>query len=316
MIHLNKEKIDSCASMKDFIDYIDSAYNVYEEGVFEMPTRTQMDNDGNTLIIMPCFLGNYIVTKLVTVYPENTHKQIPTIRGAVLINCNKTGEPLATLDGTYLTGVRTGAIGGNAIRHLSNKSVKNLAVIGAGTQGLYQTIAACEERDFKNVFVYNRTPGEKVNKFIKQLQDNLPKDTSIHVMDSPEDAIQHADVVITATTSKKPVIPNNSDLLKNKLFIGIGSFQPGMREFPEAGYKEISHLFIDTHDAIKESGDIIDPLQKGWIESSMIQPISSIIGKPNYNSQEKQKSILFKSTGSALFDAVASVEVYNSYMEK
>ncbi len=61
-----------------------------------------------------------------------------------------------------------------------------------------------------------------------------------------------ADVIITATNSYEPVLPNDEKLLKGKLIVGVGSFQPTMREFPEALYKVTSRIFIDTHDAIEE----------------------------------------------------------------
>src|SRR5699024_7566696 len=101
---------------------------------------------------------------------ENSAKGLPTIQGNIILNCNQTGETIATFDGTYLTAVRTGAIGGNAVRHLAKQNVKTLAVIGTGVQGFYQTLAACEERNFEQIHVYNRTKGEKVSKFIKNLK--------------------------------------------------------------------------------------------------------------------------------------------------
>ncbi len=109
----------------------------------------------NTLLLMPCFTGDAIATKLVTIFPNNqTH---PTLHGLVVLNSNETGEVKGVLNGSFLTGMRTGAIGGSAVRHLAREDAASLAVIGTGTQGFYQAIAACTERPIKHIYLYNRS---------------------------------------------------------------------------------------------------------------------------------------------------------------
>src|SRR5690625_4213277 len=113
--------------MKDMIDGIEQAYDIYEKNAFEMPVRSQVQDDQNTLLLMPCLTEDYITTKLVTVFPEN--KDIPTIHGLVVLNCNQTGQVKGLIDGAYLTGIRTGAIGGSAVRRLAKQGVSKLAVV-------------------------------------------------------------------------------------------------------------------------------------------------------------------------------------------
>src|SRR5690625_277399 len=298
--------------MKDMIDGIEQAYDIYEKNAFEMPVRSQVQDDQNTLVLMPCLTDDYITTKLITVFPEN--KDIPTIHGLVVLNCNHTGKVKALIDGTYLTGARTGAIGGSAIRRLAKKDVTKLAVIGAGVQGLYQTIAACEERDFKEVFVYNRTKGDKINEFVQNLKQELHNDIKVCAVDTVEEAVKEAEVIITATNSYEPVLPNDQELFKGKLIVGVGSFQPTMREFPEALYKEASRIYIDTKDAIEESGDLATPLENKWIENDDIQTLSSFIS--NDETVNDDETIIFKSTGMALFDAVTASVIYEKAKNK
>lgn len=312
MLHFDQNTIDKFASMKDIIDGIDNAYKLYHSGNFHMPTRTQVMNEQNTLVLMPCFTEKYIATKLITVFPENATKNLSTIHGTVVLNCNQTGENKAILDGTYLTAIRTGAIGGSAVRHLAKQNVETLAVIGTGVQGFYQTIAACEERHFKQINVYNRTPGEKITNFIQNLKKALHPDINITAMDTPSEAIKDAEVVIAATNSKEPVLPNDKDLLKNKLFIGIGSFQPDMNEFPEALYDNLAHILVDSNDATKESGDLITPLEKELILQEDIHTMASFIKQPSFDVENEDRSILFKSTGMALFDAVVASTIYEA----
>src|SRR5699024_12174811 len=89
---------------------------------------------------------------------------------------------------------------------------------------------------------------------------------------TPEETIKDADVVIAATNSNDPVLPDDSSLLKNKLFIGIGSFQPKMNEFPLSFFDNVDHILVDSAYAINESVDIIKPSEAGTIVRDDIEP--------------------------------------------
>ncbi len=315
MLHINERTMKECISVKEIIDQIDLSYELYESDTFEMPTRSQMKQDNNTLILMPCYVNDIIATKLVTVFPNNKQNNDPTIHALMVLKCRETGKMKATLDGTYLTATRTGAVGGSAVRHLAQQNAQTIAVIGSGVQGLHQTIAACEEREITDIYIYNRTQ-EKIPPFKKELSEVIGKDIKLHATTSAEEAIKNAQIVITATTSEEPVLPNDSALLKGRLFVGIGSYQPSMREFPEALYDVGTKIYVDSTDAIKESGDVISPLEKGWFSSENVETLSSAINKNNLQKNyEDGESIIFKSTGMALFDAVVANAMYEAVIE-
>lgn len=312
LLYIDEETMKRTVTMKQMIDGIEQAYEIYEANRYTMPTRMHVEENENTLLLMPCITDEYITTKLVTVFPGNV--DLPRIHGLVVVNCNQTGKIEAIIDGTYLTGARTGAVGGSAVRHLAKENASTLAVIGAGVQGFFQTIAACEEREFTNVNIYNRTKGKKLEDFISKLKKELPSSVNVNAINDARDAIKDADVIITATNSYDPVLPNDESLLKGKLVIGVGSFQPTMREFPEALYKVASKIFVDTDDAIKESGDIIIPLEKGWFSKDRIQTLGSYIR--NKEQMGEHDTVVFKSTGSALFDSVTAGIVYEGTMKE
>lgn len=314
MLFLNESAMKKAVSMKGVIDAVDDTYEIYASKQFNMPTRIQVVENNNTLLLMPSLINEAIATKLVTVFPKNPERNKPTIYGLVILNDHETGEIKAILDGAFLTGLRTGAVGGSAIRHLAHEESESIAVIGTGVQGLYQTIAACTERPIKNIYAYNRT-AKKVAQYEEALQGWIDPAITVHHMKSAQDAIKHADIIITATTSLEPVLPNNEDLLKNKLIVAIGSFQPGMRELPEAAFKMCEQMFIDTDDALKESGDLVTPLSEQWITEENIFPMASVITKNNKYLTNSQQTTIFKSTGMALFDAVVANEIYKKASE-
>ncbi|GAA0428039.1 hypothetical protein GCM10008983_00350 [Lentibacillus halophilus] len=131
---------------------------------------------------------------------------------------------------------------------------------------------------YMHIYLYNGSK-DKLEPFKKSLMDWMGEDINVHIAPTPEEAINDADIVITATTSHDPVFPDFPHMLKNKLFIGIGSFQPGMWEFPQSLYTIADALFVDTEHAIVESGDITIPLEKDWITKDSIMTMTRHIEK-------------------------------------
>ncbi|MFD1039778.1 ornithine cyclodeaminase family protein [Virgibacillus byunsanensis] len=313
MLYLGKKDILEAVTMSDVIDAIDASYEIYQSNQFQMPPRMQVKDNDNTLLLMPCITDKAIGTKLVTSFPHNSDH--PVLHGLVILNSQENGEIMALMDGSFITGFRTGAIGGSAIRHLSNKDASKIAIIGTGVQGLYQVIAACTERQITDIYLYNRS-ADKIPSFINSLREWIEDSIRIHPKDSAEEAVIHAEIIITATTSKVPVLPDKPELLANRLIIGVGSFQPAMREFPRSLYQSADYIFIDTVDAIAESGDIATPLSNNWISQETVLTMASYIAaKSEFNFQDN-KTVVFKSTGMALFDVAVANLIYQLATEK
>ncbi|GAB3793288.1 ornithine cyclodeaminase family protein [Virgibacillus kimchii] len=313
MLYLNEQAIREAVSMKGVIDAIDASYKLYAKKEFHMPERMQVKKDDDTLLLMPCITEDAIGTKLVTLFPGNV--DYPTLHGLIILNDSKTGQIKAMMDGSFLTGFRTGAIGGSAVRHLTEDDVSGLAIIGTGVQGMYQAIAACAEREFSDIYLYNRSP-EKIPAFKQKLKSWLGTDIQLHASQSAEEAIQNADVVITATTSNEPVLPDAPQLLKDKTVIGVGSFQPTMREFPKSLYELTDKIYIDTDHAMEESGDVATPLAEGWITKDKVENMAAFLTGSQKIRKEKGRSVVFKSTGMALFDVVVGNLVYQEALKK
>ncbi|WP_174614408.1 ornithine cyclodeaminase family protein [Virgibacillus ihumii] len=313
MLFLNEHDIRDAVSMKDMIDAIDDSYEICQAKKFTMPTRIQVPDGDNTLLLMPCIIDDAIGTKLVSSFPNNTTS--PVLHGLVILNNQENGEIKALMDGSFITGFRTGAIGGSAIRHLAKQDVSSIAVIGTGVQGLYQAVAACTERQVTDIYVFNRTAA-KIPSYKELLQQWIDNAIQIHAMDSAAAAAENAEIIITATTAKTPVLPDDQSLFKGKLIIGIGSFQPGMREFPRSLYQLTDDIFIDTEDAITESGDIATPLAENWISRSSIKTMAHLITSNESTVSQHDSTIIFKSTGMALFDTVTANLIYKRAIEK
>ena len=116
MILIDSNTIGNAAPIKDWVTAMENALRDTATGMVEVPQRLHFDRGEKTLLLMPCFGEDYFSTKLVSVFPENLKKQKPVINGTVILNDGKTGEPLAALDGSKLTAMRTAAVGSVGIK--------------------------------------------------------------------------------------------------------------------------------------------------------------------------------------------------------
>ncbi|UCG58996.1 MAG: ornithine cyclodeaminase family protein, partial [Phycisphaerales bacterium] len=298
----------------DVMDAIEDSMHVYERHEFTMPQRLHVDHEGNTLLLMPCFIKDYFATKLVTLFPENPERGVPMLNGLVVLNNGRTGEPIAVLDGLTLTALRTAAVGSVSIRHLAPNDARAVGIVGAGVQGFYQAWLACEAGAITDVYVYDLYP-EKTSALVERLPQVIPTVT-LHRAASVEELLKRTQIVITATTSLDPVLPDNEELLAGKHFVGIGSYKPAVREFPRALYRLIKVVYIDTDHAVEESGDLIVPLRSGWIKPEQVVTLGRFLSESKNRDEAKRETSLFKSVGMALFDVCASRLVYENAVRK
>ncbi len=308
MLYLSEKDIVEAAAPREVVDEAEAAMVLYEKKDFFMPDRIQVDYNGNTLLLMPCFARQCLGTKLVTLFPKNSEKNVSVLNGLMILNSGETGEPLAVLNGSALTALRTGAVGSVGIRHLTPDTVNTLGVVGAGVQGFSQVLTACSQRKFSSVFVFDTVP-ERMASFWRKLSKAFPKINIIQVK-SVEHLLKESQVVITTTTSLKPVLPDEEKLLEGKCFIGIGSYKPEMREFPKALFMLLKRMYIDTDTARKESGDLITPLGKNWIKKEQVFSLGKLITGQIKDESGKNGTSLFKSVGMALFDIVVSEFIF------
>ena len=308
MLYINASDIVKILSLHEMVDSIEKALLLMSKKQFFMPERFHIAKGNNTLLLMPCFTEKYFGTKLVSVFPDNVQKGRPVIYGNMMLNIGDTGEVAAIIDGAKLTAMRTGAVGGLGVRYLAPEKSRSLAIIGAGVQGTHQAIFACNEADISKIYVYDLK--EENIKFLEQQLNIWHKNVSVKKVESPLEAIEKSEIVITATNSLEPVIPDNKDLLKNKTFIGIGSYKPDMREFSKSLFDLADIVFVDTMVAKKESGDIATPLQESWIKDDQVIEITELVAAKVLVDKKTEKTQVFKSVGMGLFDLVVAETLF------
>jgi len=308
LLFLNEEDILKAVSYEEIMDSIEKAYAIYEKKEYIQPSRINILCHENSLLYMPCFTKDIFGTKILTVFPKNIEKQKPTIQGLMLLNDINTGEPLVLLDGKILTALRTGATGGVSIRHLSLPQDNTLGLVGAGTQGFYQLLFATKVRYIKKIILFDIFP-QKLDAFREKLRKSIPN-VNICIASNIEELLDESEIIITTTTSKKPVLPDRKDLLCGKHFVGIGSFKPTMREYPAALFSLLKRVYVDTEYAMEESGDLLVPLQNKWIKEKHIKTMGYFLSHKKEEKIFEQETTFFKSVGMALVDLIVSQLIY------
>jgi ornithine cyclodeaminase len=311
MNYFDSHKIENIAPFTEWVDMMEKALQLsIAPGSYVMPKRMHLDYMADTFLLMPCITDEYWVTKLVSFCPGNKILGLPSIYGTLVLNDTKTGEPLAIMDGSAITSMRTAAVTAVGIRHLSPADSHTLGIIGAGTQGIWQALFACSEREINEIWVFDQNRENLLN-FTEMMKSRCPMTRVIQAANSSEVAM-NTKIIICATNSQYPILQNDKELFTGKTFVGIGSYKPDCREFPEQLFRQLDQMYVDTLDGKKESGDLITPLKNNWIAENMIISIGNlltgeIIPTPN-------RTRLFKTVGFALLDLFAAKLVYEKHL--
>ncbi|MCM3711649.1 ornithine cyclodeaminase family protein [Sporosarcina luteola] len=306
MRFIDEQEIRSLITVKDIIDTIEEYYLNDGESRSLIPDRLFINDDDNSALLMPSFYEDYFGAKVIGIAPGNAEIGEATLRGIFLLNDRKTMKPLAIMDARTITAMRTGAVSGVGMKYLAANDVDTVGVIGTGDQGWSHLQAACAVRQIKRVLVYNRSQ-ERLHPFMERAKKEFP--AIGFEISTPETILSEAQLIITTTTSTDPVILYDGSVdLTGKHFAGSGAFKSFMQEIPDAIIKEVDHLYVDTHAAFSECGEMKKAREFGHSEETVPELKSLVQG--GENDEMKQKTTLFKSVGISILDILTAKLVY------
>ncbi len=312
MLVLTNDQISSLLGFDEVIASVEAAMVATENKTAVAPQRIHIDYGNNSMLCMPAISTDYLSTKLVAVVPGNKKNQLPVINAVLLLQDKHTGIPLALMNAGKLTALRTGALGAVGLRYITPANIDSIGLIGLGVQGFQQAVFACSVRPLKTIYVLKRN-AEAFQQFNQYVHRYFPK-VKIVACKTATEMLGKTDIIIAATTSATPVLPDEKALLKGKHFISIGSYKPTMQEFPDAVYRLAGNLVIDSDAARHETGDIINPVKKGIIKPKNVFTLGKLI------TRKKQVNVLettvYKSAGMALFDLFLAEALYKKALKK
>lgn len=223
------------------------------------------------------------------------------------------GRLLAVMQADKLGQLRTGAASGVATKYLARPDASVLGVIGAGWQAESQVEAVCQVRPINLVRVYSRTP-ERRAEFAVRMAERLG--IRVEAVESALDAVKDADVVVTITTSRDPVLLG--EWLRPGMHINAaGSNSLLRRELDDEAIKRADLIFVDSKDQARiESGDLLGPIERGLISWEAVYELGQVVAGLHPGRQSADQITLFESHGLAIWDVAAAGVVYERAREK
>ena len=316
LLVIDSETIDDIMDNEFAINVVEEAFKNKEIYGVELPPRQEIALDAPPRFYgsMAAYLHGYNVigVKLITYFFENpTLYGIPPLYAFITIFDGVKGVPLAIVEGTRVTTYRTSAMGALSSKYLAKKDTRIIGLIGAGIQGSMQLKMHLTLFPNTEVYIYDWVR-DKSRRLADEIADEYGVKT--RVAENPESVVKYSDILITATTSVKPVLDGNW-LKKGVHIVSIGYINKDSRELDDNTFKRAEKVYVDSKDAIS-SGDIRIPLEKGVLDRKKIKGEISqlIVGKIKGRESENEITV-FKSVGTALLDAAMAYSIYRKASE-
>jgi len=313
-ILLKQSEIKDLVSMKEVIDSVEAGFTAYAKREVQMPAKKYLFFPEGDLRVMPCYVRGReeAAVKCVNVHPKNPiNNELPTVMAIIELIDPKTGFPLAVMDGTWVTDMRTGASAGVATKYLARPDSETLGIIGAGRQACTQLMAMDEVMKIEKAKVYCRTCSTRT-KFARNATATYGFE--VEAVKSPKEAVKDVDVVVTTTPSRKPLI--KVDWISSGTHINaMGADAPSKQEL-DTNLLQKSKIVVDSWEQAKHSGEINVPVSQGILKRNDIHAKLGeiIIGKKV--GREKDEITIFDSTGLAVQDTVTAWQIYRKVLEK
>jgi alanine dehydrogenase len=305
---LGRSEIEELLSMDKAIKAVESSFRLQTEDGTIMPAKLYLDlpQYKGDFRAMPVYINGSAGVKWVSVYPDNWRQNLPSIVATIILCDPKTGYPLAIMDGTYITNIRTGAAGGVAVKYLARRDSSVIGFIGAGMQAETQLLAISEVlpkiKEVK-VFDLHRETGLK---YAEEMGARL----SLNI--SPVETIEkatEADIVVTTTPSRTPIV-KKQHIRPGTHINAIGADAKGKQEL-EADLLMGAKIIVDDIEQASHSGEINVPLSEGLIKAEDIYgTLGEVVANRKKGRENDEEITIFDSTGLAIEDIICAKLVY------
>ncbi|MEN3331270.1 MAG: hypothetical protein V7641_635 [Blastocatellia bacterium] len=309
---LNQREVESLLPMAECIPLMAEALRSLARGEMAQPLRMVISPPGakGMLALMPAHKSGEPAAygvKVIGVFPDNPVKGLDAHQGSVMLLSGETGEVLALMNASAITAIRTAAVSGVATELLARETAAELAIIGASVQAHTHLEAMARVRHIKRARVASRS-FENAKRFAEAMTPRYA--FPIEAVETVESAVRGADLIVTATSSREPLIKREWIAPGTHLNV-VGASIPAAREVDSATMACAS-LFVDRREStLNESGDYLLALRDGVIGPDHIRAeIGEVLitNKPGRTSAEE--ITLFKSLGLAIEDLASAEYLY------
>ncbi len=293
------------SDINGFLSYLKRALIEKSSGRGWYPLRLSSNIPKGWIGFMPAFSQEmgFIAIKIVGVFPENRAKGLPTVPATILLLDPESGIPLSLMDGTIVTEYRTAGASALSVQEMARKDAHSLMIIGAGNQGRSHARLIQEVRDLEVVYVkdISREKSETLVEWIK----NRGIDSKVVDSNVP------ADIIVTATTSNKPVL-SGTDIPRGGHVCAIGAYTSDARELNDSAISSFDRIVVDSKEAL-DAGDLKIPLDNGIIAADkIIGELGDVLSGKILGRYSDDEKTLYKAVGTSSLDVAAASFVYET----
>jgi alanine dehydrogenase len=294
--------------MNEAVRAIEEVFKAQAEGRTNMPPKLYLElpDYSGDFRAMPAQIEESVGLKWVSVYPNNPKYDLPTVVATIILCDPRTGCPVAIMDGTHITNMRTGAAGGVAAKYLARNDSSIIGMVGAGVQARAQLMAIIEVLPtIKEVKVFDRDKLICLN-YIEELGRRF--NVNIHLAETIEAATE-ADIIVTTTPSREPII--KKDYIQTGTHINaIGADGRGKQEL-EPNLLLSAKIVVDDIEQACHSGEINIPVSNGTLKRDHIySTLGNIVANFKKGRENDEEITIFDSTGLGIQDIVCAKIVY------
>ncbi|MEO7964669.1 MAG: ornithine cyclodeaminase family protein, partial [Gemmatimonadaceae bacterium] len=302
--------VERLLPMAACIDAMGDALAATARGDALLPLRQvlRLHGGADAFAVMPAVLGDAIGAKVITVFPGNDATPYESHMGVVLYFDDKHGRLLAIIDASSVTAIRTAAVSGLATRLLARADATELAILGAGVQGMTHLEAMLAVRPIKRVKIWSRSVERRLA-FAEWGRARFG--VEIEVCHTAEQAARGAQIICTTTGSREPILAGEW-LWPGAHVNAVGASIRTARELDTDAVVR-SSLFVDRRESVmNEAGDFLIPRDEGAIDESHIRgEIGELVIGTAVGRERDDEITLFKSLGLAVEDIASAKLIYD-----
>jgi ornithine cyclodeaminase/alanine dehydrogenase-like protein (mu-crystallin family) len=313
---LSRGDLERLLTPLDVMAALEAAIELHAAGHGASPPRSTFPVPPDAvLLLMPALLSGEardLGAKLVTVHPGNRARGYPTLHATYVLMDAATGQPLALLEGTFLTALRTGAASGLVARRLARPDAARLLCFGAGVQAAFQLACLAAVRPPARVVVVGRDAA-RARQFAHGMRQQLG--VEVDLATDPRQAVREADIITCATTSATPVV-FGADVQPGAHVDLVGAFRPTDRE-ADTALVQRARVVVDTYEgALASAGDLLIPMRDGvFSREHIVADLTELVTRRRPVRRSPEDVTLFKSVGWALEDLATARLAYNRARE-
>ena len=315
ILWLNKREVEELVNINDVLPAVEIAFREHGLDRVQMPPKLYLDFKAHNgdLRVMPGYLERSDIAgvKLVNVHPDNPKRGLPTVMALMVLNSSETGAPLAVMDATTLTDLRTGAAGAVAAKYLSREDSRVVGLIGLGRQARTQLQAIASVRNIELVKIFD-TSSDSVDVFKAEMEPKI----GVEIIKEPNvHEVCDCDILVTTTPVRTPLV--KAEWIKEGTHINaIGADAVGKEELDPMILKK-AKVVVDAVAQASHSGEVNVPISNGIFSVDEIYTeLGQVVSGKKPGRESDAEITVFDSTGLAIQDVVTADLIYRRAIER